>query len=423
MTWQECGEGGKCTNKNGEVVIDANWRWVHTEAGQNCITGNTWDPKACPDDKTCATDCFLDGAQYKSTYGVSTDGDSIKIDFVTQSQGKNIGSRLFLMENETTYQVFKLLDQEFTFDVDVSQLPCGINGALYLVSMDPDGGSAKHPTNKAGAKYGTGYCDAQCPRDLKFIQGIANVEDWVPDSNNPNSGMGGHGSCCSEMDLWEANSISTALTPHPCDTIEATMCVGDACGGAGSANRYAGSCDPDGCDFNPYRMGNETFFGPGMTVDSSKVFTVVTQFLTYGSGKLKEIKRFYVQAGKVIDQSSSATEGVYGNSITDEMCTAQKKAFGDTPAFDGHGGLEQMGEAISNGMVLVMSLWDDYAANMLWLDSSYPVDGANNPGVARGSCSTTSGNPIDVESQHPNAYVIYSNIKIGPINSTFTPEN
>jgi cellulose 1,4-beta-cellobiosidase len=62
-------------------------------------------------------------------------------------------------------------NQEFTFDVDVSNLPCGFNGALYFVSMDADGGLKKYPTNKAGAKYGTGYCDAQCPRDLKFING------------------------------------------------------------------------------------------------------------------------------------------------------------------------------------------------------------------------------------------------------------
>jgi cellulose 1,4-beta-cellobiosidase len=67
--------------------------------------------------------------------------------------------------------MFNLLDQEFTFDVDLSQLPCGLNGALYFVSMDKDGGMSKYPNNKAGAKYGTGYCDAQCPRDLKFING------------------------------------------------------------------------------------------------------------------------------------------------------------------------------------------------------------------------------------------------------------
>lgn len=37
--------------------------------------------------------------------------------------------------------------------------------------MDEDGGMSKYSTNKAGAKYGTGYCDSQCPRDLKFING------------------------------------------------------------------------------------------------------------------------------------------------------------------------------------------------------------------------------------------------------------
>jgi cellulose 1,4-beta-cellobiosidase len=31
------------------------------------------------------------------------------------------------------YKVFKLKNREFTFDVDVSQLPCGLNGALYFV--------------------------------------------------------------------------------------------------------------------------------------------------------------------------------------------------------------------------------------------------------------------------------------------------
>ena len=49
-------------------------------------------------------------------------------------------------------QVFSLLGKEFTFDVDVSNLPCGLNGALYFVSMDADGGMAKYPTNAAGAK-------------------------------------------------------------------------------------------------------------------------------------------------------------------------------------------------------------------------------------------------------------------------------
>nr|AAL16941.1 cellobiohydrolase precursor [Thermoascus aurantiacus] len=424
LTWQQCSSGGSCTTQNGKVVIDANWRWVHTTSGYtNCYTGNTWDTSICPDDVTCAQNCALDGADYSGTYGVTTSGNALRLNFVTQSSGKNIGSRLYLLQDDTTYQIFKLLGQEFTFDVDVSNLPCGLNGALYFVAMDADGNLSKYPGNKAGAKYGTGYCDSQCPRDLKFINGQANVEGWQPSANDPNAGVGNHGSSCAEMDVWEANSISTAVTPHPCDTPGQTMCQGDDCGGTYSSTRYAGTCDTDGCDFNPYQPGNHSFYGPGKIVDTSSKFTVVTQFITDDgtpSGTLTEIKRFYVQNGKVIPQSESTISGVTGNSITTEYCTAQKAAFDNTGFFT-HGGLQKISQALAQGMVLVMSLWDDHAANMLWLDSTYPTDAdPDTPGVARGTCPTTSGVPADVESQNPNSYVIYSNIKVGPINSTFT---
>jgi len=423
MTWQTCTAADSCTTVNGEVVIDANWRWVHDVGGYtNCYTGNTWNATLCPDDATCATNCALDGAEYASTYGATTSGDALSLTFVT---GSNIGSRLYLMESESAYQGFKLLNKEFTFDVDVSNLPCGLNGALYFVSMDLDGGVAKYPTNKAGAKYGTGYCDSQCPRDLKFINGEGNVDGWTPSTNDANAGVGGHGSCCAEMDVWEANSISTAYTPHPCDTASQTECDADACGGTYSSERYAGTCDPDGCDFNSYRMGNTSFYGPGLTVDTKSVFTVVTQFITSDgtdSGTLSEIKRFYVQGGKTIPNSASDISGVTGNSITTSLCDAQKTAFNDTNYFDKHGGLAAMGKAMETDMVLVMSLWDDHYADMNWLDSLDPTTGtASTPGVSRGTCSTTAGLPATVEGSAGSSKVIYSNIKFGPINSTFTP--
>ena len=53
----------------------------------------------------------------------------------------NVGSRVYLLdESEDEYKMFYLKNREFTFDVDVSQLPCGLNGALYFVEMAKDGG-------------------------------------------------------------------------------------------------------------------------------------------------------------------------------------------------------------------------------------------------------------------------------------------
>lgn len=173
LSWKTCSSDGSCTTNDGEIVLDSNWRWVH-EVGDatNCYTGNEWDTSICTDDVTCAENCALEGAKYEQTYGVTTNGDSLRLNFVTQSQQKNVGSRNYLMKDENTYEMFKLLSQEFTFDVDVSNLPCGLNGALYFVSMDADGGKSEYEHNKAGAEYGVGYCDSQCPRDLKFINGL-----------------------------------------------------------------------------------------------------------------------------------------------------------------------------------------------------------------------------------------------------------
>jgi cellulose 1,4-beta-cellobiosidase len=67
--------------------------------------------------------------------------------------------------------------------------------------MKKDGGMSGAGNNKAGAKYGTGYCDAQCPHDIKFIDGEANTIGWNGSSDN--SGSGQYGTCCGEMDIWE----------------------------------------------------------------------------------------------------------------------------------------------------------------------------------------------------------------------------
>ncbi len=79
-----------------------------------------------------------------------------------------------------------------------------------------------------------------------------------------------------------------------------------------------------------------------------------------------------------------------------------------------------MGEAFKRGMVLVMSLWDDHDANMLWLDGDYPLNrDPKEPGVKRGPCSRDSGKPEEVEKKYGDATVAFSNVKFGAINSTF----
>jgi cellulose 1,4-beta-cellobiosidase len=321
---------------------------------------------------------------------------------------------------ETKYELLKLLNQEFTFDVDVSKLPCGLNGALYFSEMDADGGMAKFSANKAGAKYGTGYCDAQCPRDLKFINGQANAEGWGGSSNDANAGFGKYGACCTEMDIWEANSISAAYTPHPCTGSGLTRCTGTDCG---VGDRYASLCDADGCDFNSYRQGDTSFYGPGKTIDTTQKLTVVTQFISSdgtANGDLVEIKRFYVQNGVTYANSQSTYPTAPGNSITDAFCAAQKSTFGDQNIHLAKGGLKKMGQALKNGMVLVMSIWDDHSSSMLWLDAPFPATkDASEPGVSRGSCSRDSGKPEDVEKNSPDASVTFSNIKWGPLGSTF----
>jgi cellulose 1,4-beta-cellobiosidase len=191
------------------------------------------------------------------------------------------------------------------------------------------------------------------------------MEGWMPpeDWGNQNAGQGLHGSCCAQVSIWDSNSISTSLSAKPCTAIEQTRCQNEGCGSTFSQDQYQGVCDPDGCDFNPYRMGAKSFYGVNKTVDTSKKFTVVTQFL--GTGEDLEIKRFYVQNGTVIPNPSSQIPGVGGDSLTAGLCTKQKEVFGDVDAFKRKGGMAQISKSLERGMVMVFSInHDNYAHHL-----------------------------------------------------------
>merc|ERR1711976_185235 len=135
------------------------------------------------------------------------------------------------------------------------------------------------------------------------------------------------------------------------------------------------------------------------------------------NGKLTEVKQFYTQNGKTIEHPNYTVNGNQHSDITDDYCKDWVAETKDGTNFLEKGGLGAVEQAFEKSVVLVMSMWDDHYANMLWLDSTYPVD-SSDPGAARGPCPTSSGVPADVESQQADAHVIFSDIKVGPIGST-----
>ncbi|KAF2397107.1 endoglucanase EG-1 precursor [Trichodelitschia bisporula] len=405
-----CTVQGGCVPANTSIVLDSNFRWLHNVGGYtNCMADGKFNTSICSSPEGCVTSCAVEGVDYAG-YGIKTQADSVTMNLFTVKEGKTqlASPRIYLFdEAEGKYANFQLLDREFSFDVDMSKAGCGVNGALYFSEMDMAGDAGKG--NTAGAKYGTGYCDAQCPKQ-NFIHGKANLDQSL-------------GACCSEMDIWEANSAATAFTPHPCNETGVYACKGELCG---DKNRLDSVCDRDGCDFNGYRNGAKSFYGKGAdhTVDTTKPFTVVTQFYTK-SGALTEIKRLYVQGGKVIPEATSTVKGIEGaNSMTDGYCSTQKQLFGGGAkapnAFATQGGMKVMGEALGRGMVLAMAIWHDAGGYMHWLDSTVPNDSPPNAlGAARGPCPTTGGRPAQIQTEQPDAAVTFSKIRWGEIGSTY----
>jgi hypothetical protein len=292
-----------------------------------------------------------------------------------------------------------LKGQEFTFDVELSTLPCGFNAALYFVGMSE---------NEGGAENGTKYCDAQA--------------------------VGG--TFCSEMDIMEANTQAQQYTTHACIDTCGSYSEASACKGTGHPSTV---CDQSGCGLNPFRYGPGTtynvetnhvdWYGPSakFQLDSSKPFTVVTQFHT-SDDMLTNISRFYIQSGKRIDlpplyvlpPTDGSHMGAFSEpQITDHFCSDIYDRWDgnakNTP-------LTQMGKNMENGMVLAMSAWyakESYTngkpqgtqTGMSWLD------GVNNWGkfIKAGPChlsTTDAAGPY---------YATFSEIRIGAIGTTVPP--
>jgi hypothetical protein len=321
LTWQRCTSSG-CTNVQGYIVTDTEVRSTPTS-----------------------------DVDYAAQLGVSTSGGSLTQRLVTTYNGKkNIGSRLYLLaSDEKNYELFNLVGKELSYDVDLSQIPCGVNAALYTVEMAKSGGGV-------GAEWGTGYCDANY--------------------------VGGTG--CAEFDIQEANNKAMVYTTHTCQGL------GQMANG--------GACDNGGCGFNAYRYGDHQFWGTSVNVNQK--MTIVTQFKASG-GTLNEIRRLYVQGGKVIQ---NPTVNVYNGGNYDSIIAGFCQTAGHETT--GWHSLGHMGESFAKGHVLVFSLWD--SDDMGWLD------GQNNE---YGPCDNPS--KASIEAAHPDMTVTWSNVKFGDIDSTY----
>lgn len=361
---------------------------------QNCDqTGCTYVQKRV------ALDATSNGTETFITVS-GNQNDALKLEYGGAALG---GPRVYLIEPEGSNRntMFDLLSHEFTFDVELSTMPCGFNAALYFVGMTE---------NEGGAESGTNYCDAQA--------------------------VGG--TFCAEMDIMEANTAAQQYTTHAC--VEACSSYTEGVAGCTSTGATSTVCDHSGCGFNPYRHGpgstyknetnNDAWYGFDSTeyeLTSSQQFTVVTRFYSdSNTGNLVNITRFYMQGGNRIDLPTlyilTPTDGshygpFYNPAITEDYCANiyDKWTGGGTDS-----PLTQMGKNMENGMVLAMSAWYDAETYVDGLPASGSqtgmswLDGVNVWG------STTKAGPCSVSTTDASGphYATFSNIRFGDIGTT-----
>ena len=128
------------------------------------------------------------------------------------------------------------------------------------------------------------------------------------------------------------------------------------------------------------------------------------------------IEQLYVQNDVEIHHPNSPGLGNQ-NIESDATCADQKMGFGDRNSFAEKGGMRQMGKSLDRGMVLVISMWDDIAVSMNWLDSYMDCD-PSVPGCIRGPCDPKDGLPEILREAHPDAAYTVTNVRWGEFGST-----
>lgn len=164
LTTYKCTKSGGCVAQHTALVLEASQHKIYQRDHPDYNCGDsTVNATACPDEATCQQNCILQGNSDYTNNGVFTNGSDLTLVMLGANGTQENSPRIYLLnEAEDAYEMMHLTGQEFTFDVDVSKLPCGMNSALYLSEMEARGGQEGSDLAVAGAPYGTGYCDAQC---------------------------------------------------------------------------------------------------------------------------------------------------------------------------------------------------------------------------------------------------------------------
>lgn len=171
------------------------------------------------------------------------------------------GGRVYLGDSSSgtispnSFYEMPLLGKRFTIDVDMSDVGCNCNGAVYFVTM-PAYNSGQQPQPGTDGTY---YCDA--------------------------NKVGG--TYCPEMDLMEANKFAMASTAHTCQYVPP---------------HYYSSCDGGGCGTNVLDV-DQGGFGPGKRIDTNRPFTLSVSFITT-NGRLSTVNNYFSQGGQTINFNS-----------------------------------------------------------------------------------------------------------------------
>lgn len=101
----KCTKAGGCVAQDTSVVLDWQYRWIHSGDTRSCTTSSGVDPTLCPDQATCSKNCKVQGISNYTAHGVTTSGNSMTLHQYTMGANglQNSGPRVYLLGPDGNY--------------------------------------------------------------------------------------------------------------------------------------------------------------------------------------------------------------------------------------------------------------------------------------------------------------------------------